>query len=479
MSYSIDTFEQDLEGMLHGTTLNQITNLVGLENRAARQLLLDLDPQETKRTVQFVNPIFNSVFDYPLADDVKGNKLIDIFPQVQRLPQDIWSQAYNQAFDVAKQNIFSLANMFTMNFNTGLKTIRLNCPFLNPPVIIDYLQSANDNGTWSAGGSASDLTENNQNYVAGGGALQFNFSDDVGGLDTASVIAPGTGYSNGDYSVTGGGQEATVNIATLAGAVTSVTMVQPGFDYEVGDILTIVGGGNNATITVTAITPVGYLINTTLNPIDLSNVVNQSSLFINLSFQDGSAVEGTELRFGSSVTNYYKLTASLNQQGNAFVNGWNLIEFPWEDAEVVGSPDSSEISYAQIFVSNGQVQTGCLANLLTSILGTVLNYSYYSKFLFRDATTGAFQETVTDTTNLINLDTESYNLFTYLAAYYASQQQQDRESLSYDSKFFKDEYDKGVIRYKAMYKSELQKPQSNYYAMPTTNYNRYGPGPLW
>ena len=67
--YDIQTLKQDITGMLHGTTANQIVGLTSdtnynLINRAARQLLLDLDPQETKRIVEFVGPIFNSVFAY-------------------------------------------------------------------------------------------------------------------------------------------------------------------------------------------------------------------------------------------------------------------------------------------------------------------------------------------------------------------------------------------------------------------------------
>src|ERR1035437_10241762 len=137
MSYSVTDLQNDLEGILHGTTTAQIQNLRGVINRAARQLLLDIDCQETKRIVEFVNPIFNTVYDYPIASDVKGNKIIDIFPQVQRLPRDIWSQAYNQAFDVAKQNIWTLQNMFTMNFNSGIKTIKINAPLLNASNIIN------------------------------------------------------------------------------------------------------------------------------------------------------------------------------------------------------------------------------------------------------------------------------------------------------------------------------------------------------
>src|ERR1700749_2286455 len=123
MAYNIQALKNDLQGVIHGTTLNQITNLNGIINRAARQLLLDVDPQETKRTLEFVNPIFNTVFDYPIAPDVKGNTIIDIRPQVRRIPRDIWTQAYNQAFDVAKQNIYASADMFTLNFNTGIKTL--------------------------------------------------------------------------------------------------------------------------------------------------------------------------------------------------------------------------------------------------------------------------------------------------------------------------------------------------------------------
>ena len=137
MSYTVQDIKNDLTGVLHQTQLNQIFNIDGLIDRAARQLLLDVDPQETKRTLEFVNPIFNGVFDYPIAADVKGNRIIDIRPQVRRLPLDIWSQSYNQEFDVFKSNILTLKNMFTMNLNTGIKTLRINAPFLNNPIIVN------------------------------------------------------------------------------------------------------------------------------------------------------------------------------------------------------------------------------------------------------------------------------------------------------------------------------------------------------
>lgn len=394
--YNITALKNDLSAVLHGTTNNQIQNLDGLINRAARQLLLDLDPQETKRILEFTNPIFNTVFDYPIAPDVKGNKLIDIRPQVQRIPEDIWLQAYNQAFDVAKQNIFSMTNMFTMNFNTGIKTLRINAPFLNPPVILNQAESISDNGTWEVAGTATNLTVNNTNFAQGAGSLQFNVT-----------------------------------------------------------------------------TGVGIVANSTMAALNLSQVVNQSSLFVWVYIPTATNLTSVQLQWGTDPSDYYTLTVTQTQQLTAFQNGWNLCEFPWKNASSVGSPDASSISFVSVLLTMTGTNTGVLVNGINSILGTVLQYEYYSKYLFRDAITGAFQETVTDDSNLINLDTESFNLLFNLTASLAAQQQQGLDASFYDGGFFAQQYQAGLIRYKAMYKSEVQEPQSTYYQMPDTSYNRF------
>ena len=396
MSYNIQALKNDLTGMLHGTTSNQIQNLNGVINRAARQLLLDIDPQETKRQVEFVAPIFNTVFDYPIASDVKGNKIIDIRPQIDRIPQDVWTQGYSQAFDVAKQNIFSFKNMFTINFNTSLKTIRINAPFLNPPVIINQIEAISTNGTWATGGTASNLTVNNTNYAQGAGSLQFDVT-----------------------------------------------------------------------------TGAAYIENSTMSALDMTQPLNQSSIFTWVYVPDASKLTSVDVRWGSSSSNYYHQTVTQTQQGTAFQNGWNLCQCVWASATVVGTPIITAINYGRVTLNVTGSMTACKVNGLNSILGTILQYLYYSKFLFRDSSTGAYQETVTDDSNLINLDTESFNLLLNQVGYLATQQQQGLDASFYDGSFFKGAYDAGVIRYKAMYKSELQLPQNTYYSQPNTSFNRF------
>lgn len=396
MAYSVLDLKNDLTGILHGTTLNQITNLDGAINRAARDVLLDVDPQETKRQVEFVAPIFNSVYDYPIAADVKGNKIIDIYPQVRRLPWDIWSQAYNQAFDVWKQNIWGLANMFTMNFNSSLKTLRVNAPFLNAPVIINQIESIADNGTWATGGTASNIAVNNTNFAQGSGSVQFDVT-----------------------------------------------------------------------------TGAAYIENSTMTAVELSNVVNQASLFVWVYVPTGATLTSVDLRWGSSSANYYHRTVTQTQQATAFINGWNLCQFQWSGSTTVGTPNASAINYARVTLNVTGSMTACLVNGLDSILGTILSYEYYSKYMFRNASTGTYQETVLDDAELINLDTESYDLLTYKTACLVLQQQQGLNALYYDGPYFENKYQQALIRYKGMYKSELQKPQSTYYQEPNTSYNRY------
>lgn len=393
--YNVQDLKNDLTAVTHNTQLNQISNLDGLIYRAARQLLLDVDPQETKRILEFTTPIYNSVYNYALAPDVKGNKIIDIRPQVQRLPRDIWTQTYNQAFDVWKQNLFSSRDMFTINFNTAIKTILINAPFLNPPIVINQADSITQNGTWMVGGTASNLSLNSTNFVQGGGSLQFDVT-----------------------------------------------------------------------------TGVGYIENSTMTAVNLTDHLNQSSLFEWVLIPTGANLTGVELRWGSSSSNYYSRSLTLNQQGTAFVNGWNLIQNIWAGASVVGSPNPASISYLRVSFTVSANMAGVLVNNINSTLGSVLEYEYYSKYLFRDAITGAFQETVTDDSNLINLDTDSYNLLFNLTAFLSAQQQQGLDALFYDGNFFGSQYQENLARYKAMYKSETQKPQSQYYTMPRLNYRR-------
>lgn len=188
-TYQISDLDQEFEGMFHGTSLNQIQNKYGAYNRGARRLLGDVDPQETTIVSQF-GKMYDGVYDYPLAIDVKGNKIIDLFPQANRLPQDRFSQTYNQAFDRFKG--VSLVPDFTPRYANGNRTIRINATGLNTGIQINNANAYNSNGTWIAGANVNTVGTNNQYYTDNSsGSVSFNLAQ-TGTPGTVAIISNST-----------------------------------------------------------------------------------------------------------------------------------------------------------------------------------------------------------------------------------------------------------------------------------------------
>ena len=401
MSYSVLNLKQDLTGALHGTTLNEVTNLDGVINRAAREVLQDLDPMETQRIAQFTTPIFEGVYSYYLNPDVKGNAVIDIRPQTLRLPNDVYNQDYSQEFNRARNT--TLANQFNIQWNTGVRTILVNSPQITTGVIVNSASNTTLNGTWTVGGNASNLTNNTVNFLYGGGSLQFDLA----------------------------------------------------------------AGGAGST---------GYLENSTMTAVNLSTFLNQSYWFLFTFLPTASNFSKVNLRFGSSSSNYYSVDATVTQANTVFENGWNQLGYHWNNLTTVGSPNSSAITYIRVtWTYDGTAQTGVLLNDISCLEGRIMEYVYYSKYLFRDAITGAFQETVTDDSNLINLDTDSYNVLFYQTGLMIAQQAQGENAIRFDAPYFTGQYQKAIMSYKNKYKSERQKPKQPYYIIVPGGYNGYLP----
>lgn len=173
-TYSIDDLNQELEAMMHGTTLNQIENINGAWTRAARRLLGDIDPQETKIVSQF-GKVYDGVWDYPMETDIKGNKIIDFFPQANRKPSDKFQQSYNQTFDRYKN--VSLVPDFTPRYAGAVRTIRIAAKGLQTGILVNNANGYNTDGIWVAGANVAGVTTNNQYTTDGGsGSVQFNLS---------------------------------------------------------------------------------------------------------------------------------------------------------------------------------------------------------------------------------------------------------------------------------------------------------------
>lgn len=397
-NYSISDTGNELEAMGHGSTLNQIQNLYGIYNRAARRVQGDVDLQETRIVTSF-GKVYNGVFDYPLFTDLKGNSVADFYPQANRTSLDEYGQQYGQDFDLQKQ--YSVKPDFTMRYAGALRTIRINAPNLPSGTQINDAAEVTDNGNWVGAGGCGTPINNSVFYTDGTfGSVQTNLS------------------------------------ATTTGTLT----------------------------------------NSTMQAVNLTNDFNNNStLFFWVYLPTASAFTSLALRVGSSAGNYYSQTnITTDFMGNPFANGWVLLSVPFTSMAVTGTPNLTAINYLQVtFNYGGGAQVGVLINQFYSRVGILFNMEYYSKYLFRDGTTGVFKEKVTADTDIINLDTDGYNLFLFASGAEATQQMQGLDALFYDASDFENRYQNELANYKNKYKGEKTKPHAFYYNLPSAGYRRY------
>lgn len=214
MSYSITNLLTDLASVTHGTKVSKIPNVYGHITRAARQLLQDVDPKETQRITSLAQ-VFNDVFDYPAPADLKGDRVIDLRPQAGRNPWDIFTQGYSLDFDAWKG--ISLANKLITQWNTGVKTLRIEAPTLTAPTVLT------DTGTitgWTATAGAQNISLDTTNNPAGSGDITFDLAagSTTGSIQVSSLAAVDmTNLLNNSYGF------AWVYLPTGA-SVTSITL---------------------------------------------------------------------------------------------------------------------------------------------------------------------------------------------------------------------------------------------------------------
>jgi len=385
--------------MGHGSTLNQVVDLYGVYDRAARRLMEDIDIQEVRQVASF-GKVYNSVWDYPVFVDLKGISVADFYPQANRTSLDDYGQQYGQDFDLQKN--YSVKPDFTMRYAGAVRTIRINAPNLPAGTQVNPADNVNDNGIWTSGGGASAPINNSVFYTDG---------------------------------VTGSVQ---VNLA--AGHI------------------------------------VANVENTTIQAVDLTNNYNSNAnIFFYVYLPTASAFTSLTFQMGSSSSNYYtQIAITTDFMGNAFANGWNLISIPFTSMAVVGTPVLTSITFINtIFNYNSTQQVGVLINQFYSRIGVLFNMEYYSKYLFRDGTTGAFKEQVTADTDIVNLDTDGLNMFIFAAGAEMTQQMQGLDALFYDASDFENRYQTAVANYKNKYKGEKTKPHAYYYNQPKAGYRRY------
>jgi hypothetical protein len=228
------------------------------------------------------------------------------------------------------------------------------------------------------------------------------------------------------------------------------------------DTIYKISGSASLKIGVSASGSAAGISNSTLASIDLSDYEDVGSLFMPVYFSTVTPVTSVSLKWGSSSSDYWTQTVTANHDGTVFQVGWNLLRFSWDGANETGSPSASAVVYvAPSIAYDGTAITTVRFDNILARLPEIYEIDYYSKFLFQNSSGEWIEEPSADT-DIINLDTETYNLLLYEFGELVSQANQAEEAQS-DLAFFSAKKKEAVEKYLSDNPSEAIRPKGTYY----------------
>jgi hypothetical protein len=117
--------------------------------------------------------MYANQYDYGAPTDLKGEKIIDLRKQVNRDSAERWSLVDEAEFDRRKALTQYKIAVRDENFS---KLLRIDGVTGSSSKVLNTCESLTANGAWAVSADASNLTLDNDNYITGGGALNFDMA---------------------------------------------------------------------------------------------------------------------------------------------------------------------------------------------------------------------------------------------------------------------------------------------------------------
>lgn len=178
--------------------------------------------------------------------------------------------------------------------------------------------------------------------------------------------------------------------------------------------------------------------------VDLSDWDEQGAFFVWVYIPDYSDAEGDTvtnfiLRWGNDSSNYWSRTVTVNNEGQTFHDGWNLLRFDWDgSATETGTVDPNTIDYIRLTITKSTslaADTDWRVDDIVFRVGEIYNLVYYSKYGWTNSG-GTYIENSSATTDLVCADTDELELISIKIAEYTAQELRDYD----DVKIFRSDY---------------------------------------
>jgi len=169
--YIVGQLKDSISGILSGVNLNNVTNLNGAIERAARTLVQKADiPEATGRQIYTV---YDGVYDYAAPTTIFGGALLDFRPQGDsRTMVDFVYKKPIEMFDRTKA-ILPNGAMLTFEYSKGTGRVRIVSTRNRIKATIDNFTDKTD---WTAGGNTGTLYDDETDYYQSPQSIRFNVS---------------------------------------------------------------------------------------------------------------------------------------------------------------------------------------------------------------------------------------------------------------------------------------------------------------
>lgn len=354
--YTNTILEADVDGMT--TDVVSATDFLKMANKACIDVLSEIDLRSAIRRTPLAPNLFDDIFEYTAPTDLKADKIIDIQPQVKRGRFDEWVLVDPQEFDRKKED--------------------RRVDRFGDPIVLKNTQWLGDN---LCAVSSYDFLRK---------VLVSRPVDD-------DEIVISEFDALGDWVAFGDAENIEVNSDDYVKGSRSL-------QYDISS-----AGGTTAGIQ-----------NSLVDAVDITLYLGTGSVFIWAFLTSKTNVTNFKFKVGNSSGDYYLMTATTDHAGNVFQNGWNLLRFDLSGKSTTGSPDETACTYFSIYMTKAGAKISEQAyrfDWLVFKRGEHFYLHYYSKYGWQTAA-GVYIEKSTTGTDLLNVDTDEYNLILSKTAEY-------------------------------------------------------------
>lgn len=203
-------------------------------------------------------------------------------------------------------------------------------------------------------------------------------------------------------------------VLTAANDTTGWLVVATASGIQEDDITKMSGG---ASIRFDVAASGDGISNIALSSQDFSDEDEVADVFAWVYFPTIANLTSVTLRWGNDITTKYWTGVAQTAQadGSDFKAGWNLIRVPWATATETGTVAPATIDSFKITIqSTGAIANVRLDNVVFSI-GRNFDMKYYSKYLYKDATTGLWisRPNVDSTDDFVLVDNDTLPAFLF------------------------------------------------------------------